>query len=409
MKYIRIITIALLLLALSSRLMAQIDNENLNSQYLTGQLENPRIIMTGVPILSIAPDARSGAMGDVGVASSPDASSIHWNAAKLAFVEDKAGVNFTYTPWLREIIDDISLLYLAGYYKIDDRSAVGMGLTYFSLGGINFTGHDGGDLGTYNPNEFALDMAYTMKLSEKLSASVTGRYVRSDLTQGQSVGTTQTKAANAVGADMGIYYQSPIDESSEIAFGGLISNLGSKLSYSDGMDKSFLPANLRVGGRYSMEFDEFNKLSVMLDFNKLLVPTPPVYDVDTNGNPIYGQIFRGMDPNVGSLQGAIQSFYDAPNGFKEELQEVMISFGLEYTYSQYFHLRGGYFYESAMKGNRKYISLGGGFKYNVMSVDFAYLIPTSSSNHPLKNTLRIGLSFDLGGALNLKDIPEDEE
>ncbi len=397
MKYIRIITIALLLLALNSRLMAQIDNENLNSQYLTGQLENPRIIMTGVPILSIAPDARSGAMGDVGVASSPDASSIHWNAAKLAFVEDKAGVNFTYTPWLREIIDDISLLYLAGYYKIDDRSAVGMGLTYFSLGGINFTGSDGRDLGSYNPNEFALDMAYTMKLSEKLSASVTGRYVRSDLTQGQSVGTTQTKAANAVGADVGIYYQSPIDESSEIAFGALISNLGSKLSYSDGMDKSFLPANLRVGGRYSMEFDEFNKLSVMLDFNKLLVPTPPIYDVDTNGNPIYGQIFRGMDPNVGSLQGAIQSFYDAPNGFKEELQEVMISFGLEYTYSQYFHLRGGYFYESAMKGNRKYISLGGGFKYNVMSVDFAYLIPTSSSNHPLKNTLRIGLSFDLGG------------
>lgn len=400
MRYFKLLTITFIMLTLFSgyKAKAQLDNDNINSRYLLGQLEHgSNIIMTGVPILSIAPDSRSGAMGDVGAATTPDGASIHWNAAKLAFMEKDAGVSFTYTPWLREIVSDISLLYLSGYYKIDERSALGVGLTYFSLGGIIFTDGEGREIGSYNPSEFAIDMAYAMKLSDKLSASVTGRYVRSDLTQGQSSGTTMTKAANAVGADISMYFQDDINDVSQYALGGSISNLGSKLSYTDEMNKSFLPANLRIGGRYTMEFDQFNKLSLMLDFNKLLVPTPPIYDLDTNGAPIYGQIFEGMDPNVGSLQGAIQSFYDAPAGFKEELQEIMISFGMEYTYNQFFHLRGGYFYESAKKGDRKYVSLGGGFKYNVMSVDLAYLIPTSSNNHPLKNTLRLGLTFDLGG------------
>lgn len=384
--------IAILLATFASTGFAQLNNPNANVDWLTGKVENGnRIISTGVPLLLIAPDSRAGAMGDVGAASRPDANSIHWNAAKLSFMEKQAGMTFTYTPWLREIVSDIKLMYLSAYYRLDERNTLGASLTYFSLGTIDFFDEGGLQTGTYKPNEFAFDVAYSMKLSENLSMSLTGRYIRSDLTQGQNVGTTSTHAANAGAADLGLYYQNKIDLEmpSQYAFGVQISNLGSKISYSDNMESSFLPANLRIGGRYSMDFDQFNNLSVMADFNKLLVPTPPVYDDE-------GNIFAGKDPNVGVLQGAIQSFYDAPNGFKEELQEISMSLGLEYWYNKILAVRAGYFYEAKNKGARKYLTLGAGLRYNVMGLDISYLISTSSlNNNPLKNTLRVSLSFDL--------------
>lgn len=384
--------IAILLATFASTGFAQLENINDNVDRLTGKvLDGNRIISTGVPLLLIAPDSRAGAMGDVGAASKPDANSIHWNAAKLSFMEKQAGMTFTYTPWLREIVSDIKLMYLSAYYRLDERNTLGASLTYFSLGTIDFFDEGGLQTGTYKPNEFAFDVAYSMKLSENLSMSLTGRYIRSDLTQGQNVGTTSTHAANAGAADLGLYYQNKInlEMPSQYAFGVQISNLGSKISYSDNMESSFLPANLRIGGRYSMDFDQFNNLSVMADFNKLLVPTPPVYDDE-------GNIFAGKDPNVGVLQGAIQSFYDAPNGFKEELQEISISLGLEYWYNKILAVRAGYFYEAKNKGARKYLTLGAGLRYNVMGLDISYLISTSAlNNNPLKNTLRVSLSFDL--------------
>jgi hypothetical protein len=387
------ILLVVAILLLSNSIFAQLDNNNLAIDELSGKvIDGNRIISTGVPLLIIAPDARSGAMGDVGVASKPDANSLHWNAAKLAFMQNKTGVSFTYSPWLRELVSDIELLYLGGYYKVNERSTLGASLTYFSLGAIDFFDQEGMATGTYKPNEFAMDLAYTMKLNENFSISLTGRYIRSDLTQGQNVGTTQTHAANAGAADLGLYYQKAIKavRPSEYALGLQISNLGSKISYSDNMDSEFLPANLRLGGRYTTNLDQFNQISVMMDFNKLLVPTPPVYNDST------GAIFAGMDPNVGVFQGAIQSFYDAPNGFKEEIQEISLSIGAEYWYNKVLALRAGYFYEAKNKGARQYLTLGAGIKYNVMGLDISYLIATSAlNNNPLKNTLRVGLNFDL--------------
>lgn len=384
--------ILFLLICFSVSGFAQLSNPDADVDWLSGKVEDGnRIISTGVPLLLIAPDSRAGALGDLGAASTPDANSIHWNASKLSFMEKSAGLTFTYSPWLKEIVSDIKLMYLSGYFRIDERSTVGASLTYFSLGSIDFFSEEGVSTGTYKPNEFAFDVAYSMKLSENLAMSLTGRYIRSDLTQGQNVGTTATHAANAAAADLGLYYQNTFGDElpSEYAFGLQISNLGTKISYSDNMESSFLPANLRLGGRYTMNFDQFNSLSLMADVNKLLVPTPPVYDSE-------GNIFAGMDPNVGILQGAIQSFYDAPNGFKEELQELTLSVGLEYWYNKLLAVRAGYFYEAPNKGARQYLTLGAGLRYNVMGLDISYLISTAAlNNNPLKNTLRVSLSFDL--------------
>ncbi|MBQ6725526.1 MAG: type IX secretion system outer membrane channel protein PorV [Bacteroidales bacterium] len=355
-------------------------------------------ISTAMPIIMVSPDATSSGMGDVGVASKPDANSQHWNNAKLAFVEDKAGFAMTYTPWLRKLgVGDMNLLYLGGYYSVNNRSTIGGSVTYYSVGDVNFTSEEGQDLGTYNPNEFTIDLSYSMKLTDQISLGASGRYLRSDLTQGQDVGTTSTRAGNAIAADIGLYYQNKLNATpsmpGELALGLFISNLGSKISYSDDdNEKDFLPANLRLGGRYTLNVDDYNQFSMMLDFNKLLVPTPPVYD--ENGNIIAGKNDRAEDISV--MQGVFQSFYDAPNGFKEELQEIQISVGAEYWYSQLFAVRAGYFYEHKNKGGRQYITFGGGIRYSMFTFDLSYLLALSKTQNPLANTIRISLGMNFG-------------
>ncbi len=349
-----------------------------------------------MPILLIAPDAVASAMGDAGVASTPDAYSAHWNNAKYAFINNKGGISTTYTPWLRNLgLSDMNLLYLAGYYGINNRSTLAASLTYFSLGDIQHTDEEGTDQGTFMPNEFAFDVTYAMKLSDNLSLGASGRYIRDDLTNGQDVERQTTKAANSLAADVGLYYQKDIDQKQTMAAGVNISNLGSKLSYSDDdTQNEFLPANLRFGGRYTYNADDFNKISVLLDFNKLLVPTPPQLNEETGE---YEGKYENMADyrSTGSIQGVFNSFMDAPGGFKEEFSEIALSVGAEYWYANTFAARAGYFYEHENKGGRKYITLGIGMKYNIFVFDLAYLIPTSDfSNNPLANTIRISLALN---------------
>ena len=363
--------------------------------------QNKNYISTGMPILLIAPDAVAAAMGDAGVASTPDAYSAHWNNAKFAFIADQAGVSTTYTPWLRKLkVGDMNLFYLGGYYRINERSTAAASLTYFTLGDIDMTNTEGDKINVLHPNEFAIDATYALKLTDNLSLGATGRYLRSDLTNGQTIsdgsGNTSTQAANSLAADIGLYYQQGIDTSQEYALGLFISNLGAKLSYSnDDNDKEFLPANLRIGGRYTNRIDNYNKISVLLDFNKLLVPTPP-YTKDGVTYPTPNANNYTEYNNIGVIQGALQSFSDAPGGFTEELHEIQISAGAEYWYAETFAFRAGYFYEHENKGGRQYATVGFGIRYNYFSGDFAYLIPTTTvSTHSLANTIRISIGLDM--------------
>ena len=366
---------------------------------LTGQTRN--YISTGMPILLVAPDATAGALGDVGVATTPDIYSAHWNNAKFAFIEGDLGFSTTYTPWLRNLgVGDMNLLYLGGYKRINTRSTIAASLTYFSLGEIQSTDTEGNSTGLLNPNEFAADVTYAMKLNDELSIGASGRFIQSDLTNGQDIsdggGYVTTKPGRSLAADLGFYWQHPIDGAQEVALGAFVSNMGAKLSYSDDdTHQEFLPANLRVGARYTNELDESNKISLMVDINKLLVPTPPV----TVGDSTYSNYYRNLKEdynNTGVMRGIIQSFYDAPGGFSEELRELQISVGAEYWYKNTLAARAGYFYENDTKGGRKYATVGFALKYNVMQFDFAYLIPTTAfSSNPLSNTIRISLTFNL--------------
>ncbi len=348
-----------------------------------------------MPILLIAPDAVSSAMGDVGVASTPDAYSAHWNNAKFAFIEGTMGVSTTFTPWLRNLhVGDMNLLYLSGYYRINNRSTAAASITYFSLGEIDMTNIEGQLVTTLHPNEFALDASYALMITDHLSLGATARYMRSDLTNGETLndggGNVETHAGNSLAADIGVYYQDAVSKTEEIALGALFSNLGAKLSYSDDNNaREFLPSNLRVGGRYTNKLDEYNKISALVDFNKLLVPTPQFRSTGAT------QTLTDYN-NIGVISGALQSFADAPGGFSEELQEVQVSIGAEYWYAETFAVRAGYFYEHENKGNRQYASVGVGLRYNLFSFDFSYLIPTARlSTNPLSNTIRIQLSADL--------------
>lgn len=366
--------------------------------------DGSRVITTAVPFLIIAPDARSGGMGEVGVASEPDANSMHWNPAKYAFVEKKFGFGMSYSPWLRNLVNDINLAYLTGFYKIDDRQAIGASLLYFSLGDITFTDEFGGDLGTYKPNEFSLDATYSRKFSEVISGAVAARFIYSNLTQGQFVQGAETNAGTSIAADIAVYYQKEVDLGStdgEITWGINLSNIGNKISYSKSSTKrDFIPTNLRLGAGFKVNFDDYNSLTTMLDFNKLQVPTPPIYLVDdSTGQTVIDPntqepvIAKGMDPNVSVVQGMIQSWYDAPYGFSEEMREWAIAFGLEYWYAKQFALRTGFFYEDKSKGNRKFFTVGAGLRYSVFGLDLSYLIPMEQQ-HPLENTLRFTLFFN---------------
>jgi len=370
-----------------------------NGQTITpGELggRNLNTITTAVPFLMISPDARSGAMGDVGVAISPDANSMFWNAAKLSFVENNSGIAMNYTPWLRNLVPDVSLAYVSSYLRLDNLQAVGVSMRYFSLGDINLTDNNGASLGLINPNEFAVDGSYSRKLSDEFSVGVGLRFVYSNLAAGFDP-NNQFKAGTAVAGDLSFYYNRPrrmFGKDGNIAAGLVISNMGNKMAYSESGQTSFIPANLRLGTTITTVIDRYNKVSFSLDLNKLLVPTNPVYR-QVNGVPV---IERGDDPNQKSvIEGMLGSFNDAPDGFKEELREINPSIGVEYLYNQVFALRGGYMYEHPTKGGRQYFTAGMGLQYNVFNLNFSYLLPIGQlQTNPLANTLRFSLMFDLG-------------
>jgi hypothetical protein len=359
-------------------------------------------ITTAVPFLLIAPDARGGGLGDAGVASTPDANSIHWNASKLAFAEKELGVSISYTPWLKSLVPDINLGYLSGYKKIGKDQAIATSLLYFSLGDIVFTDQNGATIGNFRPHELAYDIAYARKLSDNFSGGLALRYIYSNLTGGITVNGADSKAGKAVAADLSFYYRNNdltiSDKKSTFTFGTNISNIGSKISYTETQEKDFIPINLKLGSGLLMNLDDYNQIQFLFDINKLLVPTPPIYDTITGGAIKYGLdgrpiILAGKDPNRPVASGIFGSFSDAPDGGSEELNELSYSLGMEYWYDKLFALRVGYFYEHPTKGNRKFFTLGAGLKYNVFGLDFAYLIPTQQHN-PLQNTLRFTLSFD---------------
>lgn len=383
------LTLLTLLLALGGGIMAQ-------TSWL-GQSNTQNYISTGMPIILIAPDAVSSGMGDVGAASTPDAYSAHWNNAKFAFIEGSMGISTTFTPWLRNLkVGDMNLLYLGGYYRINPRSTVAASLTYFSLGDIDMTNVEGLKIMDLHPNEYAFDVSYALKLTDNLSLGATGRFLRSDLTNGQTIndgsGNSETHAANSLAADVGLYYQRPVSKNEEIALGAFVSNLGAKLRYSeDNNNQEFLPANLRIGGRYTNRIDDYNKISVLFDVNKLLVPTPKFRTYSQDSIQSLSEY-----NNIGVVAGAFQSFADAPGGLAEELQELQLSLGAEYWYAETFAVRAGYFFEHANKGGRQYATVGFGLRYNIFKFDFSYLVPTSRlSTNPLAHTIRISLSMDL--------------
>ena len=365
-------------------------------------------ITTAVPFLMIAPDARAGAMGDVGVATDPDGASIHWNPAKMAFVPSKMGFAVSYTPWLRALVPDINLAYISGYGKIGKKGlqTLSGSLRYFSLGDITFTDNSGNTIGNFNPNEFAIDLSYARKLSKEFSGGIGLRYVYSNLTGGLNVGGADTRPGQAAAADVSFYYRNDKVEignmNTVISAGVNISNIGSKMSYTQTNEEDFIPINMRLGVGFKLFPDERNSIALFVDVNKLMVPTPPQIDDraeiitdagDTIQNPAYQTIIAGKDPNRSVPDGMFTSFGDAPGGSREELNEVNFSVGIEYWYNKLFAIRAGYFYEHPTKGNRQFFTIGAGIRYNVFGLDFAYLIPTQQ-RHPLENTLRFSLSFD---------------
>jgi hypothetical protein len=375
----------------------------ISTQQLGGATINP--ITTAVPFLLISPDSKQGGMGDVGAATDPDANSIHWNGSKLAFADKKFGVGLTITPWLRRLVPDINMYYVSGFVKLNDKQAVGGSLRYFSLGNIELTDVTGFHYSDAKPNEFAVDMAFSQKLSKNFSLGVAARFINSTISRYYFNGSSGN-AASTVAVDLSMFYKSnkfKLGDKTAVGTAGLaLTNLGAKIKYSN--DQNFIPMNMRLGGGLKTDIDKYNTFGVYLDFNKLLVPTPPVYKYKTDslGNPTSEiaidpatnkkVILKGKDPNVGVTQGILQSFNDAPGGFSEELKEINFSTGLEYCYNNILSLRSGYFHESKTKGARQYFTLGVGFKFKVISVDASYLIPTALQN-PLQNTWRITIGF----------------
>lgn len=374
--YFRVILVLISGVIISQRSYSQ----NINT------LGQEQAITTAVPFLVISPDARHAALGDAGVATSPDANSSYWNAGKLAFIQSKYGASASYTPWLGKIVNDMSISYLTGFYKINREQAVNLALKYFDMGEITFTNNVAAVTGQFSPRDFSFEGTYSRMLSENLGIGITGKYIYSNLTGTNS--NVDGKPGKSVAADIGVYYTKELkwNHASTLSLGGTITNIGAKLSYTDNNNEDFLPTNLRLGGALMTELDPFNSITFVLDFNKLMVPSPPIRDEQ-------GQIIAGEDPNKSLLNAMFSSFSDAPNGAKEEFQEIMTSVGIEYWYNKSFAARLGYFNEASNKGNRKYMTIGLGFTKNRFGIDVAYLVPTAKREHPLAETLRFTLHF----------------
>jgi len=361
--------------------------------------------LTAMPFLRIVPDARGGGMGDVGIAVPSDANSMYYNASKLVFNEQESGLAVTYTPWLRNLgLDDVYMAYLAGYRQLDNFSAIGVGMRFFSLGEIAFTDENGDGLGQGKPREMELSLAYSRKLGTNFSAGLTGKYIRSSLATGQNVSGVEIVPATAFAADISMNWfkeGNMVAGGSKWSFGLALTNIGSKVSYTGNDLKDFIPANFGFGTALELNFDEYNAITFALDINKLLTPSPIsalIKDADGNEipNPAYDENEDGIaDFRQKSLfEGVFGSFTDAQAGFSEELREVNYSLGVEYWYDKQFAVRGGYYFENPTKGDRQFLTVGVGIKYNVFGIDLSYLTPTNNRRNPLDNTLRFSLIFD---------------
>lgn len=398
-QYILTTIIALILVALPQSAISQLTQDE------AANIVQLNTITTAVPFLMIAPDSRSGALGDAGVALSADANCMHWNPAKMAFNENDLDISLSYAPWLRALVDDMNLAYLTGIDKLNKRQAIGYALRYFSLGNITFTDEVGTTIRDFQPAELSIDMGFSQKFSEKFSGGVAGRFIHSNLTGGISVLGAESKPGISVAADVGLFYTNKYANwfggKGTFNWGMNISNIGAKMSYTETAQRDFIPTNLRLGSYYKFQVDDYNSVALTFDLNKLLVPTQPVYNQDDANT-----IASGYDPNVGVATGMIQSFYDAPGVvsfndddtysiedgsiFREELREINIGGGLEYEFLDVFAFRTGYFFEHYSKGNRQFVTLGAGIKYTVFAIDLSYLISTTQQN-PLANTLRFTL------------------
>jgi len=377
-----------LVLALFATISIQAQTVNTNTDLL-GQRN---VITTAAPFLLISPDSRGAGMGDLGVATSADANSIHWNPSKLAFIEDDAGLALSAAPWLRQLVPDIWFYYLSGYKRIDKQSTIAGSLRYFTLGQIQFTDQLGNPAGNYEPKEFALDGAYARKLSENLALGIALRFIFSDLARGQTGSSgSEIKAGIAGAGDVSMTYRNDTKiagKKFDYTIGGNISNIGNKITYTNEANRDYIPVNLRLGTFWKTQLDEYNEVGFGVDFNKLLVPTPQ-YLFDSLGN------ITGRTLNDGPvISGMISSLNDAPGGFREELNEFTVSAGFEYWYAKQFALRAGYFHEAQTKGARQYLTFGAGLKYNVFQIDAAYLQPFAR-RHPLQNTIRFSILFDI--------------
>ena len=339
-------------------------------------------ITTAVPFLDITPDARSGGMGEAGVAISPDASATFWNPSKLAFVTESSDISLSYTPWMRQLTSDINLGYLSYYKKLDDRNTIAASMRYFNLGNVDGYDNNFNSLGTLHPNEYSFDVSLARKFGEGFSLGLTARYIHSDLTQG--AGGNQASAANGFAADASMYYRS----TSNFAFGVDISNIGTKMNYSIGQPSYFLPTNLKIGAAQTVDMDDLNKITFTVDLNKLLVPTPRTYTVNGTTTTDNGQ-------DVSIVNGIFESFSDAPGGLKEELQEISVSPGVEYWYNQQLALRAGYLYENPNKGDRHYLTLGIGYRFDNLGLDFSY-VAASEQSTPLAGGIRFSLNYSFG-------------
>ena len=379
-----------------------------NAQLTPGEVAQQiqlNTITTAVPFLMIGPDSRSGALGDAGVALSPDGNSLHWNPAKMAFVDNDVEFGLAYAPWLRALVSDMNLAYLSTIRRINKRQAWGAALRHFSLGNITFTDESGTTIRDFQPAEFSLDIGYSQKLSDKFSGGIAGRFINSNLTGGTNVLGANSKPGRSVAVDVSAFYTNPYakfrGKDAEFNWGLCISNIGAKMSYTESADRDFIPTNLKTGAALKLPLDDYNSLTFTADINKLLVPTTPIYAQESGAD-----IISGYDPNVGVATGMIQSFYDAPgiveenddgtytiqdgSVFREELREFNIGGGVEYLFNDAFAFRTGFFSEHYSKGARQFITLGAGIKYTVFTVDLSYLISTRQLN-PLANTLRFTL------------------